>query len=364
MKESFFKIALSLIGILLGAYCIYFFRSILGYLLISIALSFAGRPIVNGISKIKIKGKSLPTFVGAVAAILSFIIAAGVVLGLFGPLIAVQAETIGNLNPQEIAGDVKGWFTTLDNLRDKFNMGDQSVSSILIEQTQALIGINGVSSIFGGIINFVGNAFIAVFSILFMTFFFLKDGDLFHKIIIALTPEAHVDKIENIMASSSRLLTRYFSGLILQVSIVTFMVSTGLAITGAENALLLGFIAGIFNLVPYLGPLASTGIGLIIVATTYDGDTAGWAPHIAYAAIVYGVTQLADNFFTQPFLFSNRVNAHPLEIFIVISMAGAISGVSGMILAVPGYTLLRIIANEFLSGYKIVDALTDSIDDK
>tara|TARA_B110000444_G_C18831183_1_gene593344 strand:- start:643 stop:1737 length:1095 start_codon:yes stop_codon:yes gene_type:complete len=364
VKESFFKIALSFIGVLLCGYCIYFFRSILGYLLISIALSFAGRPIVNGVSKIKIKGKSLPTFVGAVASILSFIIAGGLVLGLFGPLIAVQAETIGNLNPQEIAGDVRGWFTTLDNLREKFNMGDQSVSSILLEQTQALIGLGGVSSIFGGIINFIGNAFIAVFSILFMTFFFLKDGNLFHNIIIALTPEAHVDKIENIMDSSSRLLTRYFSGLILQVSIVTFMVSTGLAITGAENALLLGFIAGIFNLVPYLGPLASTVIGLIIVATTYDGDTAGWAPHIAYAAIVYGITQLADNFFTQPFLFSNRVNAHPLEIFIVISMAGAVSGVSGMILAVPCYTLLRIIANEFLSGYKIVDALTDSIDDK
>jgi len=364
MKESFFKAALSFIGILLGIYCIYFFRGILGYLMISIALSFAGRPIVNGLSKIKIKGKSLPNWIGAVVAIISFIIVAGVVLGLFGPLIAVQAETIGNLNPQEIAGDVKGWFATIDNLREKFNIGNQSVSSILIEQTQKLIGLGGVSSIFGGILNFIGNAFIAVFSILFMTFFFLKDGDLFHKIILALTPDSHVDKIENIMASSARLLTRYFSGLILQVTIVTFMVSAGLAITGAENALLLGFIAGIFNLVPYLGPLASTVIGLIIVATTYDGDTAGWAPHIAYAAIVYGVTQLVDNFFIQPFLFSNRVNAHPLEIFIVISMAGAISGVSGMILAVPGYTLLRIIANEFLSGYKIVDALTDSIDNK
>jgi predicted PurR-regulated permease PerM len=53
--------------------------------------------------------------------------------------------------------------------------------------------------------------------------------------------------------------------------------------------------------------------------------------------------------------------AHPLEIFIVISMAGLLGGVSGMVLAIPGYTLIRIVAREFLSGFKIVDALTEKI---
>ena len=100
---------------------------------------------------------------------------------------------------------------------------------------------------------------------------------------------------------------------------------------------------------------------LLIVATTYSGKTAGWLPHMDLQ-LVYLITQLVDNFFTQPFLFSNRVKAHPLEIFIVISMAGMLAGVKGMILAVPEYTLIRVIANEFF-GHKVVDALTKSMEE-
>ena len=127
---------------------------------------------------------------------------------------------------------------------------------------------------------------------------------------------------------------------------------------------MLSFIAGILNLIPYIGPLIGALIGLLIVTTTYTDDSAGWLPHIGSAAIIYLITQLVDNFLIQPFLFSNRVKAHPLEIFIVISMAGMLGGVTGMILAVPGYTLLRVIANEFLSGHKIVDALTERMEEK
>ncbi|MFB1020182.1 MAG: AI-2E family transporter, partial [Flavobacteriales bacterium] len=185
--------------------------------------------------------------------------------------------------------------------------------------------------------------------------------NLFHKMIVTLTPNSQVEKMEHVMVSSSFLLTRYFSGLIIQITIVTVMVSSGLAIIGSEHALLLGFIAGIFNLIPYLGPLASTALGILIVATTYTGDPSGWGLQILYTAIVYVIAQLVDNFFTQPFVFSNRVMAHPLEIFIVISMAGLLGGVSGMVLAIPGYTLIRIVAREFLSGFKFIDALTEKI---
>ena len=103
------------------------------------------------------------------------------------------------------------------------------------------------------------------------------------------------------MANSSKLLTRYFSGLIVQVSIVTIMISTGLALIGVVNTL--GFIAGILNLIPYIGPLIGAFIGLLIVATTYGGDASGWLTHIGSAGLVYLVTQLVDNFLTQPFLF-------------------------------------------------------------
>jgi predicted PurR-regulated permease PerM len=361
MKNSTTRTILQVLGVLLGLYALYFFREIVGYLLISVALSFAGRPIVNLISKVKIKGNKLPSYVGAVIALVCFITLGSVLIAMFGPLLSAEVRALNALDPKQIAATVNEWMSKADALSSRLNISNQTPTSFLTDQIQSIIGLSGVGSIFSGIFGFLGSAFIAIFSILFMTFFFLKDGNLFHKIIITLTPNSQVEKMEHVMVSSSFLLTRYFSGLIIQITIVTVMVSSGLAIVGSDHALLLGFIAGIFNLIPYLGPLASTALGLLIVATTYTGDPSGWGLQIFYTAIVYGIAQLVDNFFTQPFIFSNRVMAHPLEIFIVISMAGLLGGVSGMVLAIPGYTLIRIVAGEFLSGFKFIDALTENI---
>ncbi len=364
MKDSIVKKAISILTVLICAYGIFLFRDLFGYLLISVGLSFAGRPIVNLVSKIKIKGKKLPSSIGAITALLSFLIVGGLVISMFGPLVASQAKALASIDTQQLAGELKGWVAVIDQITRQLDIGHDSISSLLMDSTTDIVGMGSVSTIFSSILHLLGSAFIAIFSILFMTFFFLKDSNLFYKIILALTPDSKVEHIKNIMSNSSRLLTRYFSGLFVQISIVTIMVSSGLAIVGAENALLLGFIAGILNLIPYIGPLIGALIGLLIVATTYSGEPEGWLSHIGSAAIVYLVTQLVDNFLTQPILFSKRVKAHPLEIFIVISMAGMLGGVTGMILAVPGYTLLRVIANEFLSGHKVVDALTESMEEK
>ena len=71
--------------------------------------------------------------------------------------------------------------------------------------------------------------------------------------------------------------------------------------------------------------------------------------------------QMLDNFLLQPIIFSNSVNAHPLEIFLVILIAGTVAGISGMIFAIPFYTFIRIIAKEFLSQFEIVKSLTKNI---
>tara|TARA_B000000532_G_scaffold158217_1_gene127339 strand:- start:802 stop:1896 length:1095 start_codon:yes stop_codon:yes gene_type:complete len=364
MKDSIFKKALSVLLVLLSVYCVFIFRDLIGYILISVGLSFAGRPIVNLVSRIKIKGGKLPSAIGALVALFTFLITGGLLLAMLGPLIASQAEALAKIDTQSLAGNLKGWVGAVDKIIKHLDIGHSSLSSLLITETSKIVEFSSFSNLFGGLFMGIGSAFIAGFSILFMTFFFLKDANLFYRIILALTPDSQVDHIKNIMESSSRLLTRYFSGLIVQIAIVTIMVSSGLAIVGVKNALILGVIAGILNLIPYIGPLVGATIGLLIVVTTFEGGASDLLPHVGLAFLVYLITQLVDNFLTQPFLFSNRVKAHPLEIFIIISMASVIGGVTGMILAVPGYTLLRIIANEFLSGHKVVDALTESMEQK
>ena len=82
---------------------------------------------------------------------------------------------------------------------------------------------------------------------------------------------------------------------------------------------------------------------------------------VAIAIAVFAMMQLLDNFILQPNIFSKSVKAHPLEIFVIILIGAKLGGVMGMILAIPAYTIFRVIAKVFLSEFKIVQSITRGI---
>ena len=84
-------------------------------------------------------------------------------------------------------------------------------------------------------------------------------------------------------------------------------------------------------------------------------------PKASYVLIGIVIGQLIDNFFSQPFIFSTSVRSHPLEIFLVIIIAGLVFGVVGMVIAVPGYTAIKVILKEFLSENPFVKKLTKNL---
>ena len=84
-------------------------------------------------------------------------------------------------------------------------------------------------------------------------------------------------------------------------------------------------------------------------------------PKAIFVLIGFTIGQLVDNFFSQPFIFSKSVKSHPLEIFLVISIAGVLFGVVGLIVAIPAYTSIKVILKEFLSDNKIVQKLTKGL---
>jgi predicted PurR-regulated permease PerM len=159
------------------------------------------------------------------------------------------------------------------------------------------------------------------------------------------------------------MLSRYFIGLVSQLLMMMILLSIGLSIFGIENAILIGFFGGFMNVIPYLGPIIGCTVGTVL------GMSVDLGMGMYEAAFNSGITvilvfiaaNLIDNFVIQPLIYSNRVNAHPIEILLVILMAGSLAGIPGMVLAIPGYTVLRIIAKEFLSGFKLIDKLTENI---
>jgi predicted PurR-regulated permease PerM len=159
------------------------------------------------------------------------------------------------------------------------------------------------------------------------------------------------------------MLSRYFIGLLSQLFIMMILLTIGLSLFGVDNAILIGFFGGFMNVIPYLGPIIGATIGTVLGISSdlgmglYDN-----ALNTAITVIlVFVIANLLDNIVVQPLIYSKRVNAHPIEILLVILMAGSLAGIPGMILAIPGYTVLRIVAKEFLSGFKLIDKLTENI---
>ena len=161
------------------------------------------------------------------------------------------------------------------------------------------------------------------------------------------------------------MLTRYFGGVVAQIFIITVFVSIGLSIFGIQNALLIAFFAALINVIPYVGPIIGATFGVFVVLTSNLDPTQFYGitlPLILKVVAVFAAMQMLDNFILQPFIFSNRVLAHPLEIFIVILMGATVNGILGMVLAIPAYTVFRVLARVFLSEFKIVQKLTGSME--
>lgn len=213
-----------------------------------------------------------------------------------------------------------------------------------------------ISNLIGGLSSFL----IGLMSVFFIAFFFLREQGLFNTMISAAIPSGFEDKTYNAIEESSSLLIRYFIGVVSQIIIITGFVSLLLSILGVKNALLIGFFAALMNVIPYVGPIIGATFAVIITVSSNLAIPfySELVPMLVKVVCVFGVMQLLDNFILQPNIFSKSVKAHPLEIFIVILVGAQIGGIGGMVLAIPVYTVLRVVAKVFLSEFKIVQQIT------
>jgi predicted PurR-regulated permease PerM len=220
-----------------------------------------------------------------------------------------------------------------------------------------------IPKIFGSIVGFFGNFAIAMMSILFISFFFLKEQGLFIRMLSAIVPDDYEYRTIHAVDESSKLLIRYFIGIVFQITIITLFVSLILSLLGIKNALLIGFFAALMNVIPYLGPILGASFGIIITISSNIGVPFydDMLPMIVKLIMLFVAMQLFDNFIVQPTIFGKSVKAHPLEIFIIVLVGAKLGGVIGMVLAIPIYTVIRVLAKVFLSEFKIVQKITKSL---
>ena len=356
--DNNWRILFSLAAIAIVLYILWYFRVIITYILIAVVVSLLGDPLMRLLKKVTIKGRFMPAWVRASITLVVFF---GVLIGLgflFVPIISKEVEILSSIDTNELMSRLKmEWAAISQTVQNSStNINTEQIWSGVQDYLAGILNFSWIGNIVGAISNFM----IGFASVVFISFFFLKDGYLFTKIVFTLTPDQHMEKMKTIMEHTHSLLSKYFIGLCLQSLVMLTLVSLSLWIIGVENALLIGVFAGLINIIPYVGPLLGGAFGLIVAITTglhADPNIDVWMLSIKVIS-VFVVAQQVDGFVVQPLVLGNSVKAHPLEVFIVVLAAGTLGGITGMILALPVYTIFRVVAREFLSEFKWVESLT------
>ena len=191
----------------------------------------------------------------------------------------------------------------------------------------------------------------------------MKDRHLLKNGMLTLVPNGNEGRFSSSLETINNLLSRYFIGLLSQITILFVLYTLILLIFDIDNALVIAFLCALLNLIPYVGPMIGAVIMFVLSMTSnigLDFQTEILATSL-WILFWYLMAQLVDNFVSQPLIFSKTTKSHPLEIFLIIIIGGLLFGIVGMIVAVPLYTALKVILKEFLAENKIVKSLTKNI---
>ena len=356
---------------IVGAIC-WYFKSVIIYILAAVVVSLIAKPVMKLLQKIQIKGRKLPDWFLAAFTLLVIVSLLLAVITMIIPIVSSIVKGISLSNIESAAGQISVPLANLNEmLRNAFpSLGSEfKIETALLAEIQKLFDVSKVSSIIGSATSFLSSFGVGLFSVVFIGFFFIKDDDTFTNIVTALVPDKHEKNAAAAISDIGYLLSRYFIGVMIEVTGVALINFFGLwliARLGINAALGIAFMTGILNIIPYVGPLLGGALGTILglilkysSAVPIGLDVSFWTFTIILIAI-FCFTQLIDNFLYQPVIYSTSIKAKPLEIFIVLLIVGHIGGPLAMIVAIPCYTVARVIAFRFFRRFKAIRRLIPS----
>ena len=323
-------ITLSFLGLL--AWVLFKIKLGLLYIFIALILTLIIDPL-NKFFKCKFKINNTLSSIISISILISFF---SLVIGLFVPILSKQGRNLSLLNTNEF--------------REKFESTRVSILKYFESQNISLldfftdlnliseIDFSFVTKLFNSIISQIGSLSIGTLSQF---------------------PSSHRKKLSHSFLKIENLLTRYFSGVLIQISILFIFYFLLLLMLGVENSLAIAFICAVLNIIPYIGPLISIVL-MIILAATNNIDAFIFSEFLINSVGLFSgfvFIQLMDNFLLQPYIFSSSIKAHPLEVFVVIIFSGLLFGIFGLIIAIPMYTTLKVIYNSFFDTRKILSGL-------
>jgi predicted PurR-regulated permease PerM len=345
------------VAILAGLYFLNAITTVLVYIVIAAIVSLIGRPIALFL-------KNKLRFNRTIAAISTMAILLGILsmlIALVVPLLVQQGENLSLLN-------IKGLKSSITDLYAEITayFGLENNSLFAQFQDSSLIttlSLEQLPAFFNSVLGLLGNFGAGLFSVAFISFFFLKDSELFENGILMWVPSKENLKTKEAFAKIKSLLSRYFLGLLFQILILFVIYSIVLSVFSVPNAMVIAFLCALLNLIPYVGPIVGGMLMMFLTMSSQLGASFNEIilPKTTYVMIGFIIGQLVDNFLSQPLIFSKSVKSHPLEIFLIILCGGLLWGVTGMVVAIPLYTAIKVVLKVFFTENSQIKSWTKNL---
>lgn len=348
----------------------WYLRSVLIYIVLAAVVSLLGRPVMTLLGKVRYKGRKLPDWL---CAVVSLIIILALFSFVFTQIIPVVAGIVQRISENFSSSDyslpvdsfmdfvngINAWLIShFPQFGSDFRI-ENSVGSFL----ESTFDLGSISVVIEKVAAFFVSFGVGVFAVVFISFFFIKDPMLFRRIVGALVPDKIENRVITAIGDIEHLLSRYFVGLIIEILCVTLLDFLGLSLIARIDfnaALGIAFIVGLINIIPYVGPLVGVILGTILAAVlkfSAGAMSVHFWGFIILVVCIFEATKLLDTFFLQPYIYSRSIRSGALEIFIVLLIAANVAGVVGMLVAIPAYTVVRVIAAHFFSDVKAIRRL-------
>ena len=252
-----------ILGIVFLFYFLYQISAVLIYIIIAAVISLIARPIIIFLQR-KLK------FPETLSVITTMVLFLGLLLGLIGmfiPLVIEQGESLSLLETKELQSNVQ---SILAQINEYFKAKNINILSKL-EEVDIFSNFKVIPNILNSIVGALGSFSVGLFSVLFISFFFMKDSRLFKKSLMTIMPSGTENRFSKSLEKINDLLSRYFIGLVAQITILFILYTIILLIFGISNAVVIAFLCALLNLIPYVGPMIGAVLMFILSMTSNLG---------------------------------------------------------------------------------------------
>jgi predicted PurR-regulated permease PerM len=322
----YMKLCLHLISIYILGMLIYLGSDIIMPVCFSIVLAMLLLPVVNWLIR-----KGVP---GVPSIILAILVAALFVGGILYFLSSQVASFMNDL--PAIKEKLTHHLSTLQAwINDQLNISTKQQASAV---ESAKENLQQSSSAMGTAVLGVASAMFMLILLPIYTFLILYYRKLIHKFLHDVFASRHKNNVEEVLTESQTIVQGYMLGLLLEMAIVTILNTAGFLVIGIDYAIFLALFAAVLNLIPYIGMLIASVLCMAVTLTTSDNIS-----DIIWVGVVLIVVQFIDNNFIMPYVVSSKVRINALVSIIGVLIGGALAGLSGMFLSIPGIAILKAI---------------------